>query len=134
MKKIITLLSIAVFSILFAKISFANSHQLPTEPNKPAYAKTIPPDKLKKDLDFLFKTIEEVHPNMYAYTPKEEFIPLRDELYHQIKRPMTRLEFYKITAVFRSLITEYFGYRSQSSLVLGYPKGMRLKSAAVAPL
>ncbi|GAF78215.1 unnamed protein product, partial [marine sediment metagenome] len=68
------------------------------EPNHQSYAKLIPPEKLKEDLDFLFKTIEEVHPNMYAYTPKEEFSPLRDELYCQINRPMTRLEFYKLVA------------------------------------
>ncbi len=68
------------------------------EPNQPDYAKPIPPKKLKEDLDFLFKTIEEVHPNMYAYTPKKEFIPIRDELYSQINRTMTRLEFYKLAA------------------------------------
>jgi len=68
------------------------------EPNLPNYAKVIPPEKLKEDLDFLFKTIKEVHPNMYAYTSKEEFAPLRDNLYKQIERPMTGLDFYKITA------------------------------------
>jgi hypothetical protein len=72
-----------------------NSHE-PNEPNQPAYLKVIPPQKLKEDLDFLFKTIEEVHPNMYAYTPKKEFIPIRDELYSQINRPMTRLNFLKL--------------------------------------
>ncbi|MFC1675986.1 S41 family peptidase [Planctomycetota bacterium] len=72
--------------------------QTNNEPNEPAYLKLIPPDKLKEDLDFLFKTIEEVHPDMYAYTSKEEFEPMRDELYRQIKHPMTRLEFYKFTA------------------------------------
>lgn len=68
------------------------------KPNQPDYLKLIPPDKLKEDLDFLFKTIEEVHPNMYAYTSKEEFEPLRGQLYHQINQPMNRLEFYKLVA------------------------------------
>ncbi len=98
MKKIITIFSIVVSSSLCAEISFANSHQWPTEPNQPDYAKSIPPDKLKEDLDFLFKSIEEVHPNMYAYTSKEKFSPLRDQLYSQINRPITRLEFYKLAA------------------------------------
>ncbi len=66
------------------------------ETNQPAYLKPIPPDKLKEDLDFLFKTIEEVHPNMYAYTSKEEFGPLRDKLYNQITEPMTQLNFSKL--------------------------------------
>jgi len=68
------------------------------EPNEPSYAKLIPAEKLKEDLDFLFKTIEEVHPNMYAYTPKEEFDPLRKQLYETINRPMNQLEFYKTVA------------------------------------
>jgi len=68
------------------------------EPNQPDYAKLIPPDKLKEDLDFLFKTIEEVHPNMYAYTSKEEFNPLREQLYESIDHPMNRLDFYKLVA------------------------------------
>lgn len=83
---------------LYAEISFANSHQSQTELNQPAYLKPVSPDKLKEDLDFLFKTIEQVHPNMYAYTSEEEFSRLRDQLYSQIDRPMNRLEFYKLVA------------------------------------
>lgn len=58
----------------------------------------VPPDKLKEDLDFLFKTIEDVHPNMYAYISEAEFAPHRENLYRQIDRPMTRLKFYKQVA------------------------------------
>ena len=83
---------------LFAYLSSAEPAEKTSDEKEPAYLKTIPPDKLKEDLDFLFKTIEEVHPNMYAYTSKEEFAPLRDQLYKNINRPMTRLEFYKLTA------------------------------------
>lgn len=78
--------------------AFAEQKTPSSEPNQPDYAKLIEPDKLKEDLDFLFKTIEEVHPNMYAYTTKDEFTKYRDELYNQIDRPMTRLELYKLTA------------------------------------
>jgi hypothetical protein len=66
--------------------------------NQAVSAGLIEPEKLKQDLDFLFKTIEEVHPNMYAYTNKEEFEPLRQQLYAQISQPMNCLEFYKLTA------------------------------------
>jgi len=65
---------------------------------QPVYAELIPPDKLGEDLDLLFKTIDEVHPNMYAYTSKKEFSKLRDKLYRKAARPMTRLEFYKAVA------------------------------------
>ncbi|UCE48461.1 MAG: hypothetical protein JSW47_23060, partial [Phycisphaerales bacterium] len=76
----------------------AESQAASSQPNQPAYLQTIPPDKLKEDLDFLFKTIEEVHPNMYAYTSKEEFDPLRKKVYESINQPMNRLEFYKLAA------------------------------------
>jgi len=78
--------------------SYAEPQKLTQETGQPDYAKLIPAEKLKEDLDFLFKTIEEVHPNMYAYTSKEEFDPLREQLYKSINRPMNRLEFYKLTA------------------------------------
>ena len=65
---------------------------------KAGYSKPIPLDKLKEDLDFLFKTIEEVHPNMYAYTSKEEFTSLREELYKDIAHPMNNREFYRLVA------------------------------------
>ena len=60
--------------------------------------KALQPKQMKEDLDFLFKTIEEVHPNMYAYTSKDEFDRCRDGLYHQINQPLTRAEFYKLAA------------------------------------
>lgn len=87
-----------VFCVLYITNTFAEP-QVPTQkPNQSYYLKLIPPDKLKEDLDFLFKTIEEVHPNMYAYTSKEEFVPLRKQLYKSINQPINRLEFYKLVA------------------------------------
>ena len=95
--KIIVML-LSVHCILSAAISFAEPNIPANEPNQPVYLKPMPPEKLKEDLDFLFKTIEEVHPNMYAYISKEKFTPLRDKLYNQITQPMSRLEFYKAVA------------------------------------
>jgi C-terminal processing protease CtpA/Prc len=63
-----------------------------------SYTKVLPSDELKQDLDFLFKTIEEVHPNMYAYTTEHEFLQLREPLYQRVAGPMSRLEFYKAVA------------------------------------
>ena len=68
------------------------------EPNQPAYLKPIPPEKLKEDLDFLFKTIEEVHPNMYAYIIESEFEKYKKELYENIKKPRDKIELYKLVA------------------------------------
>jgi hypothetical protein len=68
--------------------------------------KVLQPKQMKEDLDFLFKTIEEVHPNMYAYTPKDEFVPYRDDLYRQINQPISVIEFYKKTAPVVTLIKD----------------------------
>ncbi len=83
---------------LFCMQSYAEPQKLTQQVNQPDYAKLIPPEKLKEDLDFLFKTIEEVHPNMYAYTSEEDFEASRYKLYNQITRPMTRLNFLKLVA------------------------------------
>ena len=87
-----------VSCVLYTAITFAESQVQNQEPNQPAYLNSIPPDKLKEDLDFLFKTIEEVHPNIYAYTSKVEFDPMREQLYKSLNQPINRLEFYKLIA------------------------------------
>lgn len=99
MKQIFTIFtSIVVFCTLHIATTFAEPQTLNQEHKLPSYLKPITPDKLKEDLDFLFKTIEEVHPNMHAYTGKEEFDPLQKQLYKSVNHPMNRIEFYKLTA------------------------------------
>jgi len=99
MKQIFTIFtSIAISCSLHTATTFAEPQTPNQESNQPSYLKPITPDKLKEDLDFLFKTIEEVHPNMHAYTSKEEFDPLQKQLYKSVNHPMNRIEFYKLTA------------------------------------
>lgn len=93
-----TIMAAVVFFNLFNRMALAATMPSSSKEDEPGYSKLIEPEKLKEDLDFLFKTIEEVHPNMYAYTSKEEFEPLRDELYKSINQPMSAYEFYKLTA------------------------------------
>ena len=72
----------------------AKSKVVKEKPNQRAYLKSIPPDKLTEDLDFLFKTIEEVHPNMYAYTNRGEYAQIKYELYKQVDHAMSISEFW----------------------------------------
>ncbi len=95
-KQIITALTMVL--LLCAATVLAEPNAVKEEPNKASYTKLIPPEKLKDDLDFLFKSIEEIHPNMYAYITKKEFSKLRAELYEKASVPMSRLEFYKAIA------------------------------------
>ena len=63
-------------------------------PTRPTHVERIPVDKLRADLDYLFKTISEVHPNMYAYTNAEKYTMIKDALYGYVDHAMTTSEFY----------------------------------------
>lgn len=55
----------------------------------------IQPAELKKDIEFLFDTLESVHPNLYAYTSKSETIIALTHLKKGLTMPLTKLEFYQ---------------------------------------
>ena len=50
---------------------------------------------LLADFDYLIQTLEDTHPNLYAYIPKEEFKKKTQALRETITQPMTKTEFYK---------------------------------------
>lgn len=58
----------------------------------------LTPDKLRADLDFIFQTIRETHPNPYAYVSKSKLADLQDAAAARIDRPMTPAQFYWLTA------------------------------------
>jgi hypothetical protein len=66
------------------------------EPGK--FGKIFSPEDLRSDLSFLFTTLEEVHPNIYAYAPKGEIDSLRGQIERGLSTPMTRIEFYSRVA------------------------------------
>jgi len=95
MKHIFTIFtSIAISCSLHIATAFAEPQTPNKEPKLHPYLKSIPPDKLKEDLDFLFKTIEEVHPNMYAYISEEEYVKIKHEFYKHIDYAMSISEFF----------------------------------------
>ena len=79
---------------LFCVQSYAEPQKLTQEAGQTDYVKLIPPEKLKEDLDFLLKTIQEAHPNMYAYISEEKYTAVRDELYRHFDHAMSASEFY----------------------------------------
>ncbi len=88
----------SVWCFVYCGLALAESGPQVEHVQRRTLAEVIPTDQLKEDVDFLFKTIEEVHPNMFAYMSEEEFATHRDGLYERIGRPMNRLEFYKEVA------------------------------------
>jgi hypothetical protein len=49
-----------------------------------------------EDIDFLIKTIEEVHPNPYCYISKEKIYLYRDSIKHSFEGDITRERFFHI--------------------------------------
>ncbi len=84
----------SVSCVLYAATGFGESQVQNQEPNQPGYLSSIPPDKLIEDLDFLLKTIEEAHPNMYAYISGDKYVAIKRELYKHFDRAMSVSEFY----------------------------------------
>jgi len=76
---------------------------------------TIDQAKLLEDYDFLLKTLEETHPNLYAYIPKQDFLKITDELRLSINGPLSETEFFKILYKTISLI------KQEHTMVFGDP-------------
>ena len=51
--------------------------------------------ELKEDLDFLFSSLENIHPDLYYYTSKEEIEKRRHKLENELPDETSRLEFAK---------------------------------------
>jgi len=58
------------------------------------FHRTFQPSELKEDIDFLFQTLESVHPNLYAYTPKSFIDKEREKIVNDITSPLSRIDFY----------------------------------------
>jgi len=89
-----TTMLVLVACVLAATVAFAQSQGQTQQSNQPASPEAIAPDKLKEDLDFLFKTIQEAHPNMYAYVSEEKHAAVRHELCQRLDHAMSVSEFY----------------------------------------
>ena len=58
--------------------------------------KLIDDSLLLEDYNYLLSTLEETHPNLYAYIPKEDFIKKTDNFRASINKPMSKSDFHKI--------------------------------------
>ncbi|OFX83971.1 MAG: hypothetical protein A2W99_03545 [Bacteroidetes bacterium GWF2_33_16] len=58
------------------------------------------------DYNYLLTTLEETHPNLYAYVPKDDFVKKTDEFRASINKPMSKSDFHKILLQTISLIKQ----------------------------
>ncbi len=54
--------------------------------------KKIPVEELQKDLTFLKKVLEDIHPGMYYFTDKQSYHQLYDSIYQSLQTPLTKQE------------------------------------------
>jgi hypothetical protein len=79
-------------------VLFAENDQ-PKQPTDLSPAeRQFQPQDLKADLEYLFDTIEEVHPDPYASTSRETIVMERAKIVSTLTHPMSRLEFYRLLA------------------------------------
>ncbi|MGV3639926.1 MAG: S41 family peptidase [Adhaeribacter sp.] len=83
-----------LFSSLFALGTCSALAQPKPAPAPVDPGKTFSPTELRADLALMRTILEESHPGLYRYTPKERFAVLFDSISRSFTRPMTQQEFY----------------------------------------
>lgn len=79
---------LAVLSLLFAQCTSIKR-------NNKHLNDLISEKNLKSDVDFVYKKLQKLHPNLYWYISKEDLDFKFDSLKTTIKNPMTSFDFYK---------------------------------------
>jgi len=80
-----------------------NVHQQLAESD---FNKKFSPQELKHDLDFLFQTYSDVHPNLYASISKSSVLKKIDKVKNEMTYPMTRTDFYIKVAPIVTLLSD----------------------------
>lgn len=84
-----------MFSLIFSGCAgFLSNKSKPEIDVEKRYSKS----ELTEDLEFLFNTLEEIHPNLYLYTDKIVIDSLRTYISQYINSPLTSLGFWKLVA------------------------------------
>jgi hypothetical protein len=94
MKKHSFIILICLILILGGCSSFFAPPKTHREVPTSEFGKLFQPSELKEDLNFLFKTMESVHPNLYAYTSRSIIDKERENILNSLISPMDRIDFY----------------------------------------
>ena len=83
---------------------------IPFAQNTSPVLKTYEVKELQQDFQYWRNKLERHHPLLYLYTPKYLLDRYFDSMYHQIKTPMTELEFIQYMAPINALICDGHTY------------------------
>ncbi len=64
--------------------------------NSPRSPDTFSPKQVKEDVNLMLDKMEDIHPNLYAYTSKEEIQQHKKGLFKTINKPISRKEFCRL--------------------------------------
>ncbi|MFD1142746.1 S41 family peptidase [Larkinella insperata] len=82
------------FLVLLMALSLGTAYCFPAPPKKTAYRPRVySVEQLRSDFAVLRKTLEERHPSLYRYVPREKMNQQFDSVFRQLYRPMTEVEF-----------------------------------------
>jgi hypothetical protein len=94
------LLTIVILLVLvLVVLSLVNARDYDHGDFSPAqFGREFTPEVLRGELDYLLKTLEEVHPDLYAFADRSEAARQRARVERELDRPMTRIEFFRLVA------------------------------------
>ena len=82
------------FLLLLMALTISTAYCFPGHPKKATYRpRMYTVEQLRSDFAVLRKTLEERHPSLYRYVPREEMNRKFDAVARQLYRPMTEVEF-----------------------------------------
>jgi len=124
----------------YQKIDIAGTHQ-----RVPAaeFDRTYSPGELKQDLNFLMQTLEQMHPNLYCYTPGSIIAREKKRIEQELTIPMSRIDFYLKVAPLVAMLNdghtkiyppyeEYYDFLSKGGLIFPFDLDFREGKAIVA--
>jgi hypothetical protein len=80
------------YSVIFLLVIFSSCASI--KKHNEQRASCIPPEQLKEDVDFAYSKLQQMHPQLYWYIPKNELESKFDSLKQTITEPLTPLQFY----------------------------------------
>jgi len=80
------------YSVIFLLVIFSSCASI--KKHNEQRASCIPPEQLKEDVDFAYSKLQQMHPQLYWYIPKNELESNFDSLKQTITEPLTPLQFY----------------------------------------
>ncbi len=121
-----------IYSVLLLILcSCASNTNQKIDPESVNIDKLYSPIELQDDFEFLFQTMEEIHPNLYLYTDKSIIDSLRNDALIKFNRSMTSMDFWKLVT---PIVTKLGDGHTNISFPYGFRKKYLDNGGKIIPL